>query len=277
VAHVAKTRDDQDGPQRLGKKQYDAELSRLQTEMVAMQEWIRATGHRLVVIMEGRDTAGKGGTIRRMTYLMNPRYARVVALPAPTDRQRTEWYFQRYVAELPAAGEIVIFDRSWYNRGGVERVMGFCTDEEYEYFMRVTPMLERMLTRDGIMIVKYWLSISDEEQRRRFQSRIDDPARRWKLSPMDVEAQARWVDYAEAKDQMFAYTDTKDNPWYVVDAEDKKTARLNLMSHLLSLVPYQPIQHDEIVLPPRQKRAYVRPPIESQTFVPQRYVVDKGM
>ncbi len=272
---MSKKQHEPEGPIRLSKKEYEAELARLQTEMVAMQEWIRATGQRLVVIMEGRDTAGKGGTIRRMTYLMNPRYARVVALPAPTDRQRTEWYFQRYIAELPAAGEIVIFDRSWYNRGGVERVMGFCTDEEYEYFMRVTPMLERMLLRDGITIVKYWLSISDEEQRRRFQSRIDDPARRWKLSPMDVEAQARWVDYAEAKDQMFAYTDTKESPWYVVDAEDKKTARLNLISHLLSLVPYQPIQHDEIVLPPRQQRAYVRPPIDSQTFVPERYLVQK--
>jgi polyphosphate kinase 2 len=266
-------RADADGSVHLTKKEYERELARLQTELVAMQEWIRASGQRLVVIMEGRDTAGKGGIIRRMTYEMNPRYCRVVALPAPTERQRTQWYFQRYVAELPAAGEIVIFDRSWYNRAGVEKVMGFCTDEEYEYFMRICPILEKTLVRDGIMLVKYWLSISDEEQRTRFQSRIDDPARRWKLSPMDVEAQARWVDYAEAKDQMFAYTDTKENPWYVVDAEDKKTARLNLISHLLTLVPYQPIEHDEIVLPPKQNRAYVRPPLDSQTFVPRRYVV----
>jgi len=273
---VTKKHDPQLGPQKMTKKEYERELARLQTELVAMQEWIRASGQRLVVIMEGRDTAGKGGIIRRMTYEMNPRYCRVVALPAPTERQRTQWYFQRYVAELPAAGEIVIFDRSWYNRGGVERVMGFCTDEEYEYFMRVCPILEKSLVRDGIILVKYWLSISDEEQRKRFQSRIEDPARRWKLSPMDMEAQARWVDYAEAKDQMFAYTDTRENPWYVVDAEDKKTARLNLISHLLSLVPYQPIEHDEIVLPPVQHRAYVRPPIDSQNFVPSRYEVGRG-
>jgi len=262
-----------DEPIALTKKEYERELVHLQSEMVAMQEWIRHAGQRLVVILEGRDTAGKGGVIRRMTYLMNPRYARVVALPAPTERERSQWYFQRYVAELPAAGEVVIFDRSWYNRAGVERVMGFCTDEQYEYFMRVCPLLERTLQQDGVILVKYWLSISDEEQRRRFQSRIDDPARRWKLSPMDLEAQARWVDYAEAKDQMFAYTDTRESPWYVVDAEDKKTARLNLMSHLLSLVPYQPIEHDDIVLPPLQHRAYVRPPLDSQTFVPHRYSV----
>jgi polyphosphate kinase len=266
-------RADADGTIRLSKKDYERELERLQTELVAMQEWIRLSGQRLVVILEGRDTAGKGGVIRRMTYLMNPRYCRVVALPAPTERERSQWYFQRYVAELPAAGEIVIFDRSWYNRAGVERVMGFCTDEEYEYFMRVCPLLERTLQQDGVILVKYWLSISDEEQRKRFQSRIDDPARRWKLSPMDLEAQARWVDYAEAKDQMFAYTDTKESPWHVVDAEDKKTARLNLISHLLSLVPYQPIEHDDIVLPPLQHRAYVRPPLDSQTFVPRRYLV----
>ncbi len=266
-------RADADGTIHLSKRDYERELEHLQSELVAMQEWIRHAGQRLVVILEGRDTAGKGGVIRRMTYLMNPRYCRVVALPAPTERERSQWYFQRYVAELPAAGEIVIFDRSWYNRAGVERVMGFCTDEEYEYFMRVCPLLERTLQQDGVILVKYWLSISDEEQRKRFQSRIDDPARRWKLSRMDLEAQARWVDYAEAKDQMFAYTDTRESPWYVVDAEDKKTARLNLISHLLTLVPYQPIAHDDIVLPPLQHRAYVRPPLESQTFVPRRYQV----
>ena len=261
-------------PIRLTKKQYRAELERLQTELVAMQEWIRATGTRLVVILEGRDTAGKGGTIRRLTYLMNPRLCRVVALPAPTERERTQWYFQRYIPHLPAAGEIVMFDRSWYNRAGVERVMGFCTREEYDYFMRVCPILESALTRAGIMIVKYWLSISDEEQRRRFQARIDDPAKRWKLSPMDLQAQARWVDYAEAKDEMFAYTDTKENPWYVVDAEDKSTARLNLIGHLLSMVPYEHVPAEHIKLPERQHRAYVRPPIDVQTFVPLRYVVE---
>jgi polyphosphate kinase 2 len=260
-------------PIRLTKKQYATELVRLQAEMVALQEWIRHSGQRLVVIMEGRDTAGKGGIIRRMTYLLNPRFCRTVALPAPTDRERGQWYFQRYISELPTAGEIVIFDRSWYNRAGVERVMGFCTDAEYEYFMRVCPILETSLVRDGTHLVKYWLSISDEEQRRRFQSRIDDPARRWKLSPMDIEAQARWVDYAEAKDQMFAYTDTRENPWWVVDADDKRSARLNLMAHLLSLLPYEPIPHEEIDLPPRQVRAYERPPMDSQVFVPLRYKI----
>ena len=260
-------------PLRLNKKQYEKELDRLQTEMVAMQEWIRISGKRLVVIFEGRDTAGKGGVIRRLTYQLNPRFCRVVALPAPTDRQRTQWYFQRYIEALPSAGEIVLFDRSWYNRAGVEKVMGFCTQAEYDYFMRVCPQLERNLVEDGIILVKYWLSVSDEEQRRRFQARIDDPARRWKLSPMDMEAQARWVDYAEAKDQMFAFTDTRENPWHVVDAEDKKSARLNLITHLLSMVPYESVDHDDITLPPRQNRAYVRPPMNSQSFVPRRYIV----
>ncbi|MEO6822678.1 MAG: polyphosphate kinase 2 [Candidatus Nanopelagicales bacterium] len=260
-------------PIRLTRKQYEVELTRLQAELVAMQEWIRVSGERLLVLFEGRDSAGKGGAIRRITYELNPRYCRVVALPAPTERERTQWYFQRYISELPSAGEVVLFDRSWYNRAGVEKVMGFCTQQEYEYFMRVCPLLERALVQDGIILVKYWLSISDDEQRRRFESRLHDPARRWKLSPMDLEAQSRWVDYAEAKDQMFAYTDTKDSPWYVVDAEDKKTARLNLISHLLSLVPYQRVDQTKVVLPPRQDRAYVRPPIDSQTFVPVRYVV----
>jgi polyphosphate kinase 2 len=260
-------------PIRLTRKQYETELARLQAELVAMQEWIRASGERLLVLFEGRDSAGKGGAIRRITYELNPRFCRVVALPAPTERERTQWYFQRYISELPSAGEIVLFDRSWYNRAGVEKVMGFCTQQEYEYFMRVCPLLERALVQDGIILVKYWLSISDEEQRRRFESRLHDPARRWKLSPMDLQAQAHWVDYAEAKDQMFAYTDTKENPWYVVDAENKKSARLNLVSHLLSLVPYRPVGQTQVVLPPRQDRAYVRPPIDSQTFVPVRYVV----
>jgi polyphosphate kinase 2 len=263
-------------PVRLGKKAYERELVRLQTEMVAMQEWIRSTGSRVVVVMEGRDTAGKGGAIKRMTYRLNPRTARVVALAAPSDRERTQWYFQRYLSHLPAAGEIVFFDRSWYNRAGVERVMGFCTDEEYDRFMQTCPQVELMLIEDGFILVKYWLSVSDEQQRKRFKARIDDPARRWKLSPMDLEAQARWVDYAEAKDQMFAHTDTEDSPWWVVDADDKKAARLNLMAHLLSRVPYRPVAPDEVVLPPRQEREYVRPPLDTQTFVPTRYVVAKG-
>ncbi|HEU4675195.1 MAG TPA: polyphosphate kinase 2 [Motilibacteraceae bacterium] len=262
------------GPVRLSRRQYEKELGRLQGELVALQEWLRATGGRVVVVFEGRDTAGKGGVIKRITYRLNPRWARVVALPAPTERERTQWYFQRYVAHLPAAGEMVLFDRSWYNRAGVERVMGFCTDAEYEEFMRSCPSFERMLLRDGIKIVKYWLSISDEEQRRRFQARIDDPAKRWKLSPMDLEAQARWVDYAEAKDEMFAYTDTKECPWWVVDAEDKRSSRLNLIAHLLEQFPYEHLAHEAIDLPRRQQRAYVRPPVDSQTFVPRRYVVE---
>jgi polyphosphate kinase 2 len=198
---------------------------------------------------------------------------RTVALGKPSDRERTQWYFQRYVAHLPAAGEIVLFDRSWYNRAGVERVMGFCTDEEYQEFMRSCPAFERMIQRSGIHLVKYWLSLSDEEQERRFKARIKDPAKRWKLSPMDLQARARWVDYAEAKDEMFAYTDTKDTPWWVVDADDKRSARLNLIAHLLSLFPYEDVDHGRIKLPPRQERAYVRPPADTQRFVPERYVV----
>ncbi|MGN6333188.1 MAG: polyphosphate kinase 2 [Motilibacteraceae bacterium] len=274
---MSEDRGDGDGgarPVRLTRKQYERELARLQGELVALQEWLRATGGRVVVVFEGRDTAGKGGVIKRITYRLNPRWARVVALPAPTERERTQWYFQRYVAHLPAAGEMVLFDRSWYNRAGVERVMGFCTDAEYEEFMRSCPSFERMLLRDGVRIVKYWLSISDEEQRRRFQARIGDPAKRWKLSPMDLEAQARWVDYAEAKDEMFAYTDTKECPWWVVDAEDKRSSRLNLIAHLLEQFPYEHLAHEAIDLPRRQQRAYVRPPVESQTFVPRRYVVE---
>ena len=257
----------------LSKKGYEKELYRLQIELVAMQEWIRRTGTRLVVLFEGRDTAGKGGTIQRIIGSLNPRTCRVVALPAPTERERSQWYFQRYLAHLPAAGEMVLFDRSWYNRAGVERVMGFCTQKEYEDFARTVPMLEQALISDGIVLVKYWLSLSDSEQRRRFQARIDTPAKRWKLSPMDLEAQSRWVDYAEAKDAMFRFSDTPASPWWVVDAENKKAARLNVMAHLLSRLPYEHPGHDEIVLPQRQDRPYVRPPMESQTFVPLRYSV----
>jgi polyphosphate kinase 2 len=255
----------------LSGKRYDKELARLQQELVALQEWIRRTGTRLVVVFEGRDTAGKGGTIQRITAALNPRTCRVVALPAPTERERTEWYFQRYLAHLPAAGEMVMFDRSWYNRAGVERVMGFCTQKQYEDFSATTPVLEEALIDDGIVLVKYWLSLSDLEQRRRFQARIDNPAKRWKLSPMDLEAQSRWVDYAEAKDAMFRFSDTAASPWFVVDADDKKAARLNVIAHLLSLLPYEHPTPPPVELPERQDRTYRRPPMGSQTFVPLRY------
>jgi polyphosphate kinase 2 len=261
-------------PQRLTKKQYEKELLRLQAELVELQEWVVHAGLKVVVLFEGRDTAGKGGVIKRIGERTNPRVVRTVALGTPTERERTQWYFQRYVAHLPAAGEIVLFDRSWYNRAGVERVMGFCTDAEYEDFVRAAPRFERMLMHSGLILVKYWLSVSDEEQERRFQARIDDPTKQWKLSEMDLEARARWVDYAEAKDEMFAYTDTKDSPWFVVEADDKRTARLNLISHLLEQVPYEPVPERKLKLPPRQERAYVRPPEDSQTFVPTRYVVE---
>jgi polyphosphate kinase 2 len=258
----------------LTRAEYDRELKRLQVEMVRLQEWIVQAGLKIVVLFEGRDTAGKGGVIKRITERTNPRVVRAVALGMPSDRERTQWYFQRYVAHLPAAGEMVLFDRSWYNRAGVERVMGFCTDAEYEEFMRSCPRFEQIIQRSGIVLLKYWLSVSDEEQERLFHARLNDPAKRWKLSPIDLEARARWVDYAEAKDEMFAYTDTKESPWFVVEGEDKRTARLNLIAHLLDRIPYEPVDHDSIELPPRQERAYVRPPAETQTFVPQRYLVE---
>jgi polyphosphate kinase 2 len=260
-------------PVRLGQKQYERELERLQIELLYMQEWIQAHGLRLVVLFEGRDTAGKGGMIKRITELLNPRYCRVVALPAPNERERGEWYFQRYVAHLPTAGEIVLFDRSWYNRAGVERVMGFCTDEEYDDFVRHCPQFERALIRSGIVLVKYWLSVSDEEQERRFQQRIRNPRKRWKLSTIDLEARAHWVDYSEAKDEMFAFTDIKESPWWVVEADDKRAARLNLISHLLRLVPYEHLHFEQVKLPPRQRRAYQRPPRSSQAMVPTLYEV----
>ena len=261
-------------PERLTRKRYARELRRLQVELVQLEEWIRYRGLRVVVIFEGRDTAGKGGMIKRMTALLNPRYCRVVALPAPTERERTQWYFQRYIAHLPSAGEMVFFDRSWYNRAGVERVMGFCTDAEYEEFVRTCPQVERMLMRSGIILVKYWLSVSDEEQERRFQARISDPSKRWKLSPMDLQARARWVDYSEAKDQMFAYTDIKEAPWHVVETDSKQAAHLNLISHFLTLIPYESVPHQGIELPARQRRAYERPPKGLQTMVPVRYAVE---
>jgi polyphosphate kinase len=259
----------------LSRKQYEQELLRLQTELVHMQEWIVAGGRRLVVLFEGRDTAGKDGAIKRVTEFLNPRTCRVVAIPAPSERERTQWYFQRYAAQLPAAGEIVLFDRSWYNRAGVERVMGFCTEDEYEEFLRFCPQFEQALMNDGIVLVKYWLSVSDTEQERRFEKRLTDPRKRWKFSPIDLQARARWVDYAEAKDRMFARTDTASSPWYVVEADDKRTARLNLIDHLLSLVPYEHLDRKAkpVKLPPRQRRKYKRPPKQTERIVPERYIV----
>jgi polyphosphate kinase 2 len=262
------------GPQRLDREQYEKELLRLQTELVYLQEWIVANDRRLVVLFEGRDTAGKDGVIKRITTYLNPRTCRVVALPAPTERERTQWYFARYASELPAAGEIALFNRSWYNRAGVERVMGFCTQAEYEEFLRFCPLFEQSLRNEDITLVKYWLSVSDEEQERRFQKRLTDPRKRWKFSPVDLQARARWVDYAEAKDRMFARTDTDESPWYVVEADDKRTARLNLISHLLSLIPYErPDAPTRVRLPQRQRRRYHRPPKEGQREVPVRYEV----
>ena len=256
----------------LSNKAYLSELARLQIELVKLQEWIRAKGLRVIVVFEGRDAAGKGGAIKRITESMSPRIARVVALPAPTEREKTQWYFQRYIAHLPAAGEMVLFDRSWYNRAGVERVMGFCTDKEYREFMRSTPEFEQMLVRSGIKLIKYWFSVSDEEQERRFRARIQDPTRRWKLSPMDLHARSKWVEYSRAKDEMFRYTDITQAPWFVVNSENKKRARLNVISHLLSQIPYKDLTPTPIKLPRRQKDdGYVRPPMTDQHFVPERF------
>jgi polyphosphate kinase 2 len=251
---------------------YDQEMDRLQTELVKLSMWIKETGTRAVVLFEGRDAAGKGGVISRLIDRVNPRIVRVMALSIPTEKETTQWYFQRYVAHLPSAGEMVLCDRSWYNRALVEYVMGFCTPEQYREFLRACPEFERMLVRDGIKVIKYWFSISDEEQERRFQQRISDPKRRWKLSPMDLQTRARWVEYSRAKDAMFTYTDTAQSPWYVVNADVKKHARLNCISHLLSQFPYEDLTPEAIELPPRQEDPnYVRPPMESQTFVPSAY------
>jgi polyphosphate kinase 2 len=253
-------------------KVYREELAKLQVELVKCQEWIRARGLKVVLLFEGRDAAGKGGAIKTITLSLNPRYARVAALPAPSERERSQWYFQRYVAHLPAAGEMVLFDRSWYNRAGVERVMGFCSEDENQDFLRSCPEFERMLIRSDVMIVKYWFSVSDDEQERRFQARIDDPTKRWKLSPMDLQSRARWVEYSMAKDKMFAHTDIKQAPWYVVNGDDKKRARLNVVRHFLSLIQYEDLTPEPIVLPPRQPDSgYVRPPLADQTFVPEVY------
>jgi len=254
------------------RKVYERELTKLSIELVKMQEWVRDAGMKVVVIFEGRDAAGKGGAIKRITAPMNPRYARVVALGIPTEREKTQWYFQRYVAHLPAAGELVFFDRSWYNRAGVERVMGFCTEAEYREFLRSCPEYERMLVRSGITLIKYWFSVSDEIQEHRFQERLEDPTKRWKLSPMDLEARRRWVEYSKAKDEMFQYTDIKQAPWYVVNADVKRHARLNCIAHLLSLIPYEDLTPEPLELPPRQEdTGYIRPPFTDQTFVPDVY------
>ena len=249
---------------------YEKQLRQLQIELVKLQRWIHDNKLKVVVIFEGRDAAGKGGVIKRIIQSLNPRICRVVALTTPTERETTQWYFQRYVAHLPAEGEMVLFDRSWYNRAGVEYVMGFCNEEEHKEFLRSCPEFERMLVRSGIKLVKYWFSISDDEQEMRFQNRIKDRTKRWKLSEMDMESRAKWVEYSKAKDIMFAHTDIKQAPWYVVNADDKRRARLNCINHLLSLVPYDDIPHEEIALPPRQREVgYVRPPIEDQNFVPE--------
>ena len=259
-------------PKKIATKSYEKELFRLQVELVTMVEWIKHKGLKVVVIFEGRDAAGKGGVIKRITQHLSPRICRVVALPAPTEREQAQWYFQRYVPHLPATGEMVLFDRSWYNRAGVERVMSFCSEEEYREFLRSCPEFERMLVRSGIKLLKYWFSVSDEEQERRFQSRITQRHKRWKLSPMDLESRRRWVEFSKAKDEMFAHTDIKQAPWYVVDADVKKHARLNCIRHLLSMIPYEDLTPESISLPERSGAgAYVRPPITDQTFIPSAY------
>jgi polyphosphate kinase 2 len=256
--------------QKVAHKVYEAELHKLQVELVKLQEWIRHEGLRVAVIFEGRDAAGKGGTIKRITEHLNPRAVRIAALATPSNREKTEWYFQRYAEQLPAAGEMVLFDRSWYNRAGVERVMGFCTEDEVWEFFRACPEFERMLIRSGLILIKYWFSVSDEEQEKRFQARVKDLLKQWKLSPMDLESRLRWVEYSQAKDEMFSYTDTKDSPWWVVNADDKRRARLNCIYHLLSMIPYEDVSPKDLKLPQRPPdRGYVRPPIDSQTFVPE--------
>jgi polyphosphate kinase 2 len=261
-----------DKPIKIKNSLYEAELAKLQIELVKLQQWIVDQGLKVVVVFEGRDAAGKGGCIKRITQSLNSRVCRVVALPAPTERQQTQWYFQRYVEHLPAAGEMVLLDRSWYNRAGVERVMGFCTTEQHQEFLRTCPEFERMLVRSGILLIKYWFSVSDEEQERRFQGRIHHPTKHWKLSPMDLQSRSRWVEYSKAKDEMFAHTDIKQAPWFVVDGEVKKRARLNVITHLLSQIDYQDLSPKPVVLPPRQEHDnYVRPPLSDQTFIPDVY------
>jgi polyphosphate kinase 2 len=257
---------------KLDRKYYEKELSRLQEELVKMQYWIKSTGFRLMVLFEGRDAAGKGGTIKRITEPLNPRGCQVVALGTPSDQQRSQWYFQRYVENFPSAGEIVIFDRSWYNRAGVERVMGFCSEAQVNEFLFSCPEFERMLVRSGIVLLKYWFSVSDEEQEARFRGRIEDPTRRWKLSPMDLESRDRWVDFSKAKDAMFAHTNIPEAPWFTVEADDKRRARLNCIRHLLTKIPYEDMTPPAIELPPRKSaEGYQRPPMNEQFFVPNAY------
>ncbi|MCV7193211.1 polyphosphate kinase 2 [Mycolicibacterium brumae] len=258
-----------DKPKKLSNDVYEAELFRLQTELVRLQEWVKATGARIVIIFEGRDAAGKGGTIKRITEYLSPRVAKISALPAPTEREKGEWYFQKYVQHLPTKGEMVLFDRSWYNRAGVEKVMGFCTPQEHTLFLRQTPIFENMLQDDGILLRKYWFSVSDAEQLRRFRARLNDPVRQWKLSPMDLESLYRWEDYSRAKDEMMVHTDTKSSPWYVVESNIKKHARLNMISHLLSSIPYTDVDRPKVELPKRRPEGnYVRPSRDLSTYVP---------
>jgi polyphosphate kinase 2 len=256
-------------PAKLSEKAYDKHMQRLQRELVKLQEWVRHEQLKVAVLFEGRDAAGKGGTIKRIVERTNPRVVRVAALGTPTEKEKSQWYFQRYVQHLPSGGEIVLFDRSWYNRAGVEHVMGFCTDAEYREFLHSCPLFEEMLIHSGVVLVKYWFSVSDEEQERRFKGRIADPEKRWKLSPMDLEARIRWADYSRAKDEMFRYTDTKVSPWWVVNADDKRRARLNCIGHLLSQVEYEDVTSAPLELPPRGPDTYVRAPLEEQTFVPE--------
>jgi polyphosphate kinase 2 len=257
---------------KLGRKEFEEDLLRIEIELVKLQEWVKAKKLKVVVVFEGRDAAGKGGVIKTIAGCLNPRICRIVALGIPTEKEKTQWYFQRYVSQLPAGGEIVLFDRSWYNRAGVEKVMGYCTNDEYEEFLRSCPEFERMLIRSGTILIKYWFSVSDHEQEKRFQDRIKDPTKRWKISPMDVESRDKWVEYSMAKDKMFSFTDTKQAPWYVVHADDKKRARLNTIEHLLSIIPYEDLTPKPFKLPPlKHDVAYVRPPVTDQTFVPEKY------
>jgi len=258
-------------PKKMNRAHYEAELDRLQRELVKLQAWVAQENLRVCVLFEGRDAAGKGGTIKRIAERTNPRIVRIMALGTPTERERSQWYFQRYVAHLPARGEIILFDRSWYNRAGVEQVMGFCTPEEHDEFLRSTPEFENMLIRSGMILIKYWFSVSDDEQERRFRSRIENAEKRWKLSPMDLASRKHWLDYSRAKDRMFHHTDTKLSPWWVVNADDKKRARLNCISHLLSQIPYEDVTSAPMVLPPRQSGEYLRPPYEEQSLVPELF------
>ena len=261
-----------DKQKKLNRTEYEKFLSKLEIELVKLQEWVKRNKLKVIIVFEGRDAAGKGGVIKTIAGCLNPRICRIVALGVPTEKEKSQWYFQRYASQLPAGGEIVLFDRSWYNRAGVESVMGYCTNEEYEEFLRACPEFERMLIRSDTILIKYWFSVSDHEQENRFQDRIKDPTKRWKISPMDIESRDKWVEYSMAKDKMFSFTDTKQSPWYVVHADDKKRARLNCIDHLLSLIPYEDLTSKPIKLPPlKHDVAYVRPPVTDQTFVPEKY------